>query len=127
MSENYSASSKGAFLNQFLRDCKQIPHPTPILASPRVQGSFAGYAQALADRSDDPETYLREFYVTSMDGTSMGQAFGLDMLISKGRLANEGPTLGYNTIYFEFFEKGKSECELADLKQSTLFDLIGKK
>ncbi len=97
------------------------------MGSPRVQGWISGFAEALSKGAPDPEVFIREFYVIAMDGTSMGQAFGLDMAISKQRIRKEGPTLGYNTIYFEFFEKGKAESAITDLNESTLFELIGKK
>lgn len=127
MSQTSNAAAVGQAINQFLRDCKQIPHPTPIMGSPRVQGWIAGFADAHSEDAEDAELYVREFYVTAMDGTSMGQAFGLDMAISKQRIAKDGPSLGYNTIYFEFFEKGRSEHKASDISETTLFELLGKK
>lgn len=127
MPNSLTAKESAERLNQLLRDCKQVPHPTPILGSPRIQGWIAGYAQALANQVADPEIYIREFYVIAMDGTSMGQAFGIDMAISKQRIDKEGPTLGYNSVYFEFYTKGQNEAALEDLTNSTLFKLLSKK
>ena len=111
-----------------LRELKQIPSPKPILGSPRVQGWLAGVADKLIEGLDEAtaQSEKSEFYVTSFDGTSMGQAFGLDMVISGIRIRQAGPTIGYNAIYFEFFEKGKESLSEEGLDTSILEELLGR-
>ncbi len=100
----------GIKLNALLRELKQIPSPKPILGSPRVQGWLAGWAIAFTEDLEDAEAQAEKasFFVTAFDGTSMGEAFGLDMLINSNRILQAGPSVGYNAIFFEFVEKGKA-------------------
>ncbi|MFT4524059.1 MAG: hypothetical protein ACI85F_000200 [Bacteroidia bacterium] len=120
------AKELGTQLNVLLRKVKQIPSPKPIIGSPRVQGWLAGVAFALIDGLDEAtaQSEKSEFYVTAFDGTSMGQAFGLDMVISGIRIQQAGPTLGYNAIYHEFMEKGKMSFLDGKLNHTILDDLL---
>jgi hypothetical protein len=121
-----SAKQFGTQLNTLLRELKQIPRPKPILGSPRVQGWLSGVAMVLIDGMEEAEAQAAktEFYVTAFDGTSMGQAFGLDMVISFTRIAQIGPTEGYNAIYFEFIEKGKASMKNGKLSTDVLESLL---
>ena len=105
----------GTFLNNFLRDKKQIPHATPNIFNPRLQGwltGFAdGYAEALELNEDDAHTLRSAIYINMFDGTSTGQRMGLDTLSERQRILNTGPTMGYNIIYFDFIEKGKADAK----------------
>ena len=96
----------GTFLNNFLREKKQIPHATPIIFNPRLQGwltGFAdGYAEVLELNEDDAHTLRSAIYINMFDGTSTGQRMGLDTLSERQRIIQTGPTMGYNTIYFNF-------------------------
>ena len=105
----------GKFLNDFLREKKQIPHATPIIFNPRIQGwlnGFAtGYTEDLELNETDSQSVISAIYVTTFDGTSTGQRMGLDLLSERQRILNTGATLGYNAIYFEFTEKGKVDAK----------------
>ena len=120
------AKAFGIQLNTLLRELKQIPSPKPILGSPRVQGWLTGVALALIDGMPEAEAQAAkaEFYVTAFDGTSMGQAFGLDMVINSTRIVREGPTMGYNAIYHEFIERGKASFNEGDLDFRILEELL---
>ena len=103
----------GTFLNAFLREKKQIPHATPIIFNPRIQGCLNGFcdgfAEAMQMSEADTHALRSAIYVNMFDGTSTGQRMGLDALSERQRILNAGPTLGYNAIYFEFTEKGKAD------------------
>lgn len=120
------AKQLGLQLNTLLRDLKQIPRPKPILGSPRVQGWLTGVAMTLVDGMPEAEAQAAkaEFYVTAFDGTSMGQAFGLDMVINSTRIMQAGPTVGYNAIYHEFIEKGKTSLTDGELNTEVLESLL---
>lgn len=118
----------GTQLNELLRKLKQIPSPKPILGSPRVQGWLTGVAMAMVEGLNEAEAQSAkaEFYVTAFDGTSMGQAFGLDMIINSTTIVQTGPTMGYNAIYFDFIEKGKLAWVGGELDTTLLRELLGK-
>ena len=120
------AKELGTQLNALLRELKQIPSPKPILGSPRVQGWVAGLAKSLIEGLDEAtaQSEKSEFYVIAFDGTSMGQAFGLDMVINGVRIQKAGPTMGYNAIYHEFLEKGKASLTDDGLDYSILEELV---
>lgn len=103
----------GKLLNSFLREKKQIPHPTPIIFNPRIQGWLNGFVTGLAQAYNldekDEHTLRSAIHVTMFDGSSTGQRMGLDTLSERQRILTEGPSLGYNSIYFEFTEKGKAD------------------
>jgi hypothetical protein len=103
----------GKHFNDFPREKKQIPHATPIIFNSRLQGwltGFAdGYAEVLGLDENDSHTLRSAIYM--FDGTSTGQRMGLDTLSERQRILITGPTLGYNAIYFEFIEKGKTEAK----------------
>lgn len=101
----------GNLFNVFLREKKQIPHATPILFNPRMQGWLNGFcdgfAEAMKLSANDAHTLRSAVYVTMFDGTSTGQRMGLDALSERERIMRAGPSIGYNAIYFEFTEKGR--------------------
>lgn len=101
----------GKRFNNFLREKKQIPHATPNIFNPRIQGWLTGftdgYAEVLELNENDAHTLRSAIYINMFDGTSTGQRMGLDTLSERQRIMQAGPTLGYNAIYFEFIEKGK--------------------
>lgn len=103
----------GKLFNGFLREKKQIPHVTPMLFNPRIQGWLNGFCNGLAEAMElnesDAHSLRSAVYVTMFDGTSTGQRMGLDALSERMRILAEGPTLGYNSIYFEFTEKGVTD------------------
>lgn len=115
MGEKVDSSEKGLeigkLLNDFLREKKQIPHPTPIIFNPRIQGWLNGFVSGIAEANQlddkDEHTLRSAVYVTMFDGSSTGQRMGLDTLSERQRILAEGPSLGYNAIFFEFTEKGK--------------------
>ena len=100
----------GKQLNDFLRNKKQIPHATPIIFNPRIQGWLNGLCDGLSEALNlneaDSHALRSAIYVNMFDGTSTGQRMGLDALSERQRILNVGPTLGYNAIYFEYSEKG---------------------
>lgn len=112
-----TASEKGLEIgkcfNDFLREKKQIPHATAKVGSPRLQGWLCGFLQAYVNimEFDDAasHTFKSAVSVTMFDGTLIGQQMGLDILIDTQRILREGPTPGYNQLFFEFMEKGKSD------------------
>ena len=101
----------GKQFNEFLREKKQIPHATPNIFNPRIQGWLNGFTTGFAEASgfdeNDTHAFLSAVYINMFDGTSTGQRMGLDALSERQRIMQAGPTLGYNAIYFEFIEKGK--------------------
>jgi len=105
----------GKRFNDFLREKKQIPHATPIIFNPRLQGWLTGfcdcYAEVLGLDENDAHTLRSAIYINMFDGTSTGQRMGLDALSERQRILSTGPTLGYNAIYFEFIEKGKADAK----------------
>jgi hypothetical protein len=115
MGEKIDPSAKGLeigkLLNDFLREKKQIPHPTPIIFNPRIQGWLNGFVSGVAEACEldekDEHTLRSAVHVTMFDGSSTGQRMGLDTLSERQRILGEGPSLGYNSIYFEFTKKGK--------------------
>lgn len=115
MGEEMNPSNKGLeigkLFNDFLREKKQIPHATPIIFNPRLQGWLNGFTTGLAEAmelsEEDSHTLTSAIYINMFDGTSTGQRMGLDTLSERQRIMSTGPTLGYNAIYFEFIEKGK--------------------
>ena len=116
----------GTFLNNFLREKKQIPHATPNIFNPRIQGWLTGftngYAELLNLNESDTQTLINAIYVNMFDGTSTGQRMGLDTLSERQRILQTGPTIGYNAIYFDFIEKGKADAKphFADADNSLL-------
>lgn len=120
-----NASEKGLEIgkrfNDLLREKKQIPHPTPIIFNPRIQGWLSGFVSGITQASgldEEEEHAMRSaVHVTMFDGSSTGQRMGLDTLSERQRILAEGPTLGYNAIFFEFTEKGKADG-IAYLKNS---------
>lgn len=117
MVEKIDASEKGLeigkLLNEFLREKKQIPHATPKIFNPRFQGWLNGFVSGVAEACELDEkvehTLRSAVHVTTFDGSSTGQRMGLDTLSERQRILAEGPSLGYNSIYFEFTEKGKAD------------------
>ena len=117
MGENLDPSEKGLeigkLLNDFLIEKKQIPHPTPKIFNPRIQGWLNGFVSGICAElgfDDKQEHTMRSaVHVTMFDGSSTGQRMGLDTLSERQRILSEGPSLGYNAIYFEFTEKGKAD------------------
>ncbi len=103
----------GKLFNDFLREKKQMPHATPIIFNPRLQGWLNGfcdgYAEALGLNEADRHTLRSAIHINMFDGTSTGQRMGLDTLSERQRILTEGPSMGYNAIYFEFTEKGKAD------------------
>ncbi len=113
MSPSEKGLEIGKRLNQFLREKKQIPHATPIIFNPRIQGWLNGFTTGFAEASDfnekDTHSFISAVYINMFDGTSTGQRMGLDTLSERQRIMKAGSTIGYNTIYFEFIEKGKTD------------------
>lgn len=117
MGETINPSEKGLeigkILNDFLREKKQIPHPTPIIFNPRIQGWLSGFVSGIAEANEldekDEHTLRSAVHVTMFDGSSTGQRMGLDTLAERQRILSTGPTMGYNTIFFDFTEKGKED------------------
>ncbi len=103
----------GKQFNDFLREKKQIPHATPIIFNPRIQGWLNGFCDGFSEAMNlneaDSHALRSAVYVNMFDGTSTGQRMGLDALSERQRILSAGPTIGYNAIYFEFTEKGKAD------------------
>lgn len=103
----------GRLFNEFLREKKQIPHATPIIFNPRLQGWLNGFCNGISEgmelNESDAHSLRSAVYVTMFDGTSTGQRMGLDALSERMRIINTGPTMGYNSIFFEFTEKGLAD------------------
>ncbi|MGB0917554.1 MAG: hypothetical protein ACPGU4_08190 [Flavobacteriales bacterium] len=103
----------GKLFNEFLREKKQIPHATPKIFNPRIQGWLNGFCDGIAEASelneDDAHALRSAVYINMFDGSNTGQRMGLDTLSERQRILSTGPTLGYNAIFFEFAEKGKAD------------------
>lgn len=115
MNPSDSGLEIGKMLNNFLREKKQIPHATPKIFNPRIQGWLNGFATGLAEQYElnetDTHSFLSAVYINMFDGTSTGQRMGLDTLSERQRILSTGPTMGYNAIFFEFTEKGKEDAK----------------
>lgn len=105
----------GKQLNDFLREKKLVPHGKAILGSPRLQGWLCGFMQEYCEllQLNEAEThgFKSGLCVTMFDGTLIGQQMGLDVLIDMQRILREGPTAGYNELFFEFMPKGVADAK----------------
>jgi hypothetical protein len=113
MSPSEKGLEIGKLFNDFLREKKQIPHATPIIFNPRIQGWLNGFCDGFSEAMNlneaDSHALRSAIYVNMFDGTSTGQRMGLDALSERQRILQTGPTLGYNAIYFEYSEKGVAD------------------
>lgn len=114
MNPSESGLEIGKMFNDFLREKKQIPHATPKIFNPRIQGWLNGFTTGLAEQNQlnetDTHSFLSAVYINMFDGSLTGQRMGLDTLSERQRILSTGPTMGYNAIFFEFTEKGKEDA-----------------
>lgn len=123
-----TAKELGQMVNGLLREKKQIPHPTPRLVSPKVQGWLAGIVASNCDdmEESDKHAFTVECYTVAFDGVNMGQQFGLDMILSSKRILSEGPVNDYNIIFKEYYVIGKTEeASKESFFESTLATRLG--